>query len=62
VQSKIEVFKESNRRKFSDKLLCISEKLNAYQKYINKEPPKNKIYENEEVGKKDLALDKGETR
>jgi hypothetical protein len=35
VQSKIDIFKENNRKEFSDKLLCITEKLKAYQKYIS---------------------------
>jgi hypothetical protein len=62
VQSKIDIFKENNRKEFSDKLLCITEKLKAYQKYINKEPPKNKVYENEQLVKNDMGIDKEEPR
>lgn len=62
MQSKIDVYKENNRKEFTDKLLCISEKLNAYQKFINKEPPKNKVYENEEIRNNDLAVERGEGR
>ena len=29
--------------------MSITDKLKAYQKYINKEPPINKVYENEKV-------------
>ena len=49
MHSKIDIFKECNRKEFSDKLLSITDKLKAYQKYINKEPPINKVYENEWV-------------